>query len=440
MTEWQPSSWRAKKARQMPDYPDRGALGRVEGLLSSHVPLVPFDEVMALKARLAEVAGGRAFLLQGGDCAESFADFSEAAVLENLKVLSQMALVLTFAANSPVVKVARIAGQFAKPRSMEVETRAGQTLPIYRGDIINGIEFTKQARTPDPARMLRAVEQMVKTLEIMHTNRQSQPSDLTRGVHSRRFHDLAERADEALRYLKAIGGDWERSKGDHFTSHEALLLPFEEALTRKETGAWYASSAHMLWLGYRTGDLDGAHVDYLSGIANPVGIKIGPKTDADNTLRLIERLNPENEAGKLTLVCRYGAENIGRLLPALIRKVATSGALVIWSCDPMHGNTVRTAAGLKTRPFERILAEVRHFFDIHRAEVTHAGGIHLELTGQDVTECTGGAIALTEENLHSRYHTHCDPRLNADQSLELAFLIAEGLVAERSGVQENRTA
>jgi len=442
MSKWEPSSWRTKKARQLPDYPDLTVLGRVEKSLSRYTPLVLFDEIEALKARLAEVAEGRAFLLQGGDCAESFAAFSENAIQETLKVLSQMALVLTFAAKSPVVKVARIAGQFAKPRSMEVEVRGGETLPIYRGDIINGIDFTPAARTPDPERMVRAAEQMQRTLKIMRESPSVRPTDLTRGVHLKRFHELADKADEALRFLKAIGGDWEQSKGDHFTSHEALLLPFEQALTRKNpnSGAWYDSSAHLLWLGYRTGDLDGAHVEFLSGIANPIGIKIGPETQAENVLRLIERLNPENIPGKLTLVCRYGAEYIDRRLPGLIQSVAAAGRSVIWSCDPMHGNTVRTAAGLKTRPFERILGEVRDFFDIHRAEGTHAGGIHLELTGQDVTECTGGAIALTEENLHSRYHTHCDPRLNADQSLELAFLIAEGLVAERIRVQENRTA
>ena len=397
MPDWKPSSWRAFKARQMPLYPDQGLLKAAENRLSLHPPLVPLFEISSLKVRLAEVAKGRAFLLQGGDCAESFADFNKYAVLDTLQVLMQMAEVLTTATSSPVVRVARIAGQFAKPRSINLEERNGQVLPSYRGDIINGIAFTEAARTPDPGRMLRAVDQATKTLKI--------------------------------------------NKGDHYTCHEALLLPYEQALTRRDTalGEWYGSSAHMLWLGYRTSDVRGAHAEYLSGIANPIGLKIGPETRIENVLRLIEKLNPENQPGKLTLVTRYGAENIANMLPALISEVRKSGAYVVWSCDPMHGNTIRTAAGLKTRPFDKILAEVKQFFEIHRLAGTHAGGIHLELTGQDVTECIGGAIAVTEKNLKSRYHTYCDPRLNADQALELASLIAKGLVAEWTGLKKKNT-
>ncbi len=457
MNQWKPDSWRAKKARQMPDYPDKAVLKAVENSLSRHPPLVLASETAELKARLAEVAGGRAFLLQGGDCAESFAEFNARNIRDTFRVLLQMAIVLTYAAACPVVKVGRLAGQFAKPRSCEFEQQGGIKLPCYRGDIINSIKFDAASRTPDPERMLRAYFQAAATVNHLRALSSGGFANLQE-VHgwnldfvssspaSERYQDVADRIDDAIAFMKACGIDpasMAEVKGvDFYTSHEALLLPFEEALTRRDpvSGDWYDRSAHMLWLGYRTQNLEEAHVEYLSGIANPIGIKVGPETSLETILKLIEILNPKNESGKLTLVCRFGAEHIGNHLPARIRGVTREGAAVVWSCDPMHGNTIRSSVGLKTRPFDKILGEVRSFIDIHRAEGTHPGGIHLELTGQDVTECTGGAIALSEENLRSRYHTHCDPRLNADQSLDLAFLIAEGLKEERTARGRKRAA
>ncbi|MCH8347398.1 MAG: 3-deoxy-7-phosphoheptulonate synthase class II [Proteobacteria bacterium] len=457
MEQWKPDGWRARKARQIPDYPDAGALKRAGKTLASYPPLVFAGEIRRLKQQLAEVAAGRAFLLQGGDCAESFAEFSAGNIRGTFRVLLQMAVVLTSAAACPVVKVGRLAGQFAKPRSSEFEHQGGIKLPCYRGDIINSIKFDAAARIPDPERMLRAYFQASATLNHLRALSSGGFASLqdVRGWNRdfvsaspapERYQDVADWIDGGIAFMEACGidpaGMAEIQGVDFYTSHEALLLPYEEPLTRRDPGSgdWYGCSAHMLWLGYRTGDPDQAHAHYLKGIANPIGIKIGPETAPEKTLALIAMLNPENQPGKLTLVCRYGAENIGNMLPGLVKRVARAGASVVWSCDPMHGNTIRTAAGLKTRPFDKILAEVRRFFDIHHAEGTHAGGIHLELTGLDVTECTGGAIALSEENLKSRYHTYCDPRLNADQALELAFLIAEGLVAERAGLEENRTA
>jgi len=449
MTAWTPQSWRDKPIRQVPDYPDKALLKKVEEQLSKSPPLVFFGEVRRLKAQLAEAAMGRAFLLQGGDCAESFAEFSEANVQNTFRVLLQMAIVMTYAASCPIVKVGRLGGQFAKPRSSDVERQGDQELPSYRGDIINAIDFDAASRIPDPKRMLKAYSQAAVTVNLLRGLSHGGFANLQE-VHGwnldyisttpayQRYEEVAELIDDAIAFMEACGVDpakiAEIQGVDFFTSHEALLLAYEEALTRKDplSHAWYDTSAHMLWLGYRTRFLDEAHVEYLSGIQNPLAAKVGPESTFDEVMGLIQRLNPGNEPGRLTLVCRYGADKIGDNLAALIRRIDREGARVVWSCDPMHGNTIKSAVGLKTRPFDKILLEVRRFFDIHRAEGTHAGGIHLELTGQNVTECTGGAIALTEENLKSRYHTHCDPRLNGDQGLELAFLISEALKSERA--------
>ncbi|GIX17591.1 MAG: phospho-2-dehydro-3-deoxyheptonate aldolase [Rhodothalassiaceae bacterium] len=445
---WQPGSWRSRPAAQLPDYPDADALARVEAELRALPPLVFAGEVRALEADLARVARGEAFLLQGGDCAESFAEFSPENLRDTFKVLLQMAVVLTFAAACPVVKVGRLAGQFAKPRSSPTEERDGRVLPSYRGDIINDIRFDEAARRPDPARMLKAYHQAAITLNLLRAWSGGGFADLHQ-VHrwsldfiantpaAARYRDLADRIAEAIDFMRACGVGEEAGRvlqgTSFYTSHECLLLPYEEALTRRDpdTGAWIDGSAHMLWCGHRTRDPEGAHVAFLAGIANPVAVKLGPGIDADTLCRIAARLNPENRPGRLTLICRFGADAIGRHLPALIRAVRREGLAVVWSCDPMHGNTVRTASGLKTRAFDTVMREVRDFFAIHRAEGGYAGGIHLELTGQNVTECTGGAVAITEETLSSRYHTHCDPRLNAAQSLELAFQLAELVKAER---------
>ncbi len=448
---WSPSSWRGYPAAQLPDYPDRERLAAVEATLERYPPLVFAGEVMALKRHLARVAEGRAFLLQGGDCAESFAEFHPDTIRDTFRVILQMAVVLTFAAACPVVKVGRMAGQFAKPRSSATETRDGTSLPSYRGDIVNGIEFDAAARTPDPERLLRAYHQAAATLNHLRALSHGGYAGLDE-VHrwnldyvanspaAERFRDLAERIGEALDFMRACGvgaDEMAALKGtEFFTSHECLLLGYEEALTRREpeTGAWIDCSAHFLWCGDRTRQLEGAHLEFLRGIANPVAVKVGPSMTADELLRVIDRLNPADEPGRLTLICRFGADRIERHLPPLVRAVQREGRTVVWSSDPMHGNTVKTAAGLKTRRFDRLLAEVRRFFAIHRGEGSYAGGIHLELTGQNVTECTGGAMAITDEALASRYHTHCDPRLNADQSLEMAFLVAELLKAERQNL------
>jgi 3-deoxy-7-phosphoheptulonate synthase len=458
MSTWTPNSWRKRPIRQVPEYPDRDLLQKVEAQLSKSPPLVFFGEVRRLRAQLAEVAEGRSFLLQGGDCAESFAEFTEANVKNTFRVLLQMAIVMTYAASCPVVKVGRLGGQFAKPRSSDFERQGEVELPSYRGDIINAIEFEEKARIPDPKRMLRAYSQAAGTVNLLRGLSHCGFADLQE-VHGwnidyvsaspayKRYQAVAGLIEDALGFMGACGMDpakiAEIQGVDFFTSHEALLLPYEQALTRKDpvTRDWYDTSAHMLWLGYRTRFLDEAHAEYLRGIENPLAAKVGPETTFDEVMGLINLLNPLNKAGRLTLVCRFGADKIVETLAGLIRAVEREGAKVVWSCDPMHGNTIKSSVGLKTRPFDRILREVRHFFEIHRAEGTHAGGIHLELTGQNVTECTGGAIALTEENLKSRYHTHCDPRLNASQGLELAFLIAEALEAERAArraLQEKR--
>ena len=441
---WTPASWRRRPAAQLPVYDDVPALAEVEERLSTSLPLVFAGEIRTLRQHLAEVAAGRAFLLQGGDCAESFADFSERAITDTFRVLLQMAVILTFAAACPVVKVGRMAGQFAKPRSAPTETRHGVTLPSYRGDIINDLDFTAAARQPDPRRQLRAYAQSAATLNLLRALAQGGFADLHRvqqwnldflrtSPQGARYRDLAHRISETLAFIRACGLDAATDpqvRQVHFyTSHEALLLDYEQALTRRDpaSGEWYNGAAHFLWIGERTRQLDGAHVEFMRGIANPIGLKLGPTADPDTLLRLLDALNPDDQPGRLTLISRMGADRVAAVLPSLIRAVQREGRRVVWACDPMHGNTIESATGYKTRPFTRILDEVRHFFAIHRAEGSIPGGMHFELTGQDVTECLGGAQAITEQGLADRYHTQCDPRLNASQSLELAFLIAEML-------------
>ncbi|MFC0283126.1 class II 3-deoxy-7-phosphoheptulonate synthase [Camelimonas abortus] len=454
---WTPASWRQKPVQQMPEYPDAAALAAVEEQLSAFPPLVFAGEARQLKRALAKVTAGEAFLLQGGDCAEAFAEHSADNIRDFFRVFLQMAVVLTFAGASPVVKVGRVAGQFAKPRSSPTETLDGVELPSYRGDIINDIAFTPQARTPDARRQLMAYRQSAATLNLIRAFANGGYANLD-NVHrwmlgfvkdspqSERYQELANRITEALDFMRAIGIDPETHpemrSTEFYTSHEALLLGYEQALTRVDstTGDWYATSGHMLWIGDRTRQLDHAHVEYFRGIQNPVGVKCGPSLSPDELVRLIDVLNPKNEPGRLTLICRFGADRAGDHLPGLVRAVQREGRAVVWSCDPMHGNTVKAGA-YKTRPFDLIMSEVKTFFDVHAAEGTYAGGIHLEMTGKDVTECTGGARAISEASLSDRYHTHCDPRLNAEQALELAFLVAERLKKEREGkLQQQRAA
>jgi 3-deoxy-7-phosphoheptulonate synthase len=445
---WQPNSWRNRDILQVPDYGNAAALADVEATLGKQPPLVFAGEARALRAQLGRVAEGEAFLLQGGDCAESFAEFHADNIRDTFKVLLQMAVVLTFGAACPVVKVGRMAGQFAKPRSSSHEEIDGVSLPSYRGDIINDMAFETDAREPDPERMLRAYHQAAATLNLLRAFAQGGFADLHQ-VHrwnldfvksspqGAKFEELAARIEETLGFMAACGLTSENvpqvSETDFYTSHEALLLVYEQALTRQDslTGKWYDTSAHMLWIGDRTRQPDGAHVEYLSGVENPIGMKCGPSLDTDDLLRLLDVLNPENDPGRMTLICRMGAEKAGDGLPPLVRAVEREGRKVVWSCDPMHGNTVKASSGYKTRGFDSILSEVDTFFAVHRAEGSHAGGVHFEMTGQDVTECIGGAQAITEEGLADRYHTHCDPRLNASQSIELAFQIAERLKRQR---------
>ncbi len=453
---WQLDSWRSREIRQVPDYQDTAHLERVEETLRASPPLVFAGEARTLRNHLARVANGDAFLLQGGDCAESFAEFRADNIRDTFKVLLQMAVALTFGASCPIVKVGRLAGQFAKPRSAPTETIGDVELPSYRGDIINDMAFTPEGREPDPERMLRAYNQAASTLNLLRAFAQGGFADLHQlhrwnldfvkeSQQGTRYEELATRIDETLGFMAACGLTSETitqlRETDFYTSHEALLLVYEQAMTRQDslTGRWYDTSAHMLWIGDRTRQPDGAHVEFLRGVENPIGLKCGPTLDPDELIRLIDILNPDNEAGRLTLICRAGADKVGDHLPTLIRAVEREGRSVVWSCDPMHGNTVKASNGYKTRPFDQILGEVDAFFDIHRAEGTHAGGVHFEMTGQDVTECIGGAQEITEEALSDRYHTHCDPRLNANQSLELAFQIAERLKRNRDTDAANGT-
>ncbi len=444
---WTPDGWKAFEAKHLPKYEDTAALGEVEKTLASYPPLVFAGEARALQAELAEVCYGRGFLLQGGDCAESFAEFHPNNIRDTFRVLLQMAVVLTFASKQPVVKVGRMAGQFAKPRSAPTESQGGTELPSYLGDIINGIEFEEATRTNDPQRMIRAYSQAAATLNLLRAFANGGYANL-RQVHqwtldfmgrspwAEKFKDIADRIGEALDFMEACGIDPKTvpqlQATSFYTSHEALLLQYEEALTRQDslTGDWYDTSAHMLWIGDRTRFEGSAHVEYLRGVGNPIGMKCGPSLEPDALLKMLDTLNPGRVPGRMTLISRFGHDKVEAGLPRLVRAVQREGHPVVWSCDPMHGNVIKSDSGYKTRPFDRILAEVKGFFAVHRAEGTHAGGIHIEMTGQDVTECTGGAIAITDERLADRYHTHCDPRLNAAQSLELAFLLAEMLNLE----------
>ncbi|HUN51965.1 MAG TPA: 3-deoxy-7-phosphoheptulonate synthase class II [Candidatus Sulfotelmatobacter sp.] len=449
--KWTPDGWRGLPIRQAPDYPDGKLVAEVEAKLRRLPPLVFAGEARRLKTQLGRVAEGKAFLLQGGDCAESFVEHSADNIRDMFRVLLQMAVVLTFGAACPIVKVGRLAGQFAKPRSAPTEVQNGVELPSYRGDIINDMEFSAEARRPDPNRLLQAYSQSAATLNLLRAFAQGGYADLHQ-IHrwnlgfvknspaGERFREMSARITEALDFMEACGITPEQTRDlretDFYTSHEALLLGYEQAMTRVDStsGDWVDTSAHMLWIGDRTRQPDGAHVEFLRGVLNPIGLKCGPSLPADDLLRLIDILNPQNIPGRLTLIARMGADKVEEKLPSLVRAVRREGRIVVWSCDPMHGNTLTSSTGYKTRPFDRILSEVRRFFAVHQAEGSYAGGVHVEMTGQDVTECLGGAQAIDEGKLADRYHTHCDPRLNASQSLELAFLTAEMLKKERSGV------
>jgi 3-deoxy-7-phosphoheptulonate synthase len=451
MTErWTPTSWRQKPAKHIPsDYPDADALARAEATLRVMPPLVFAGEARRLKALLGQVAEGKAFLLQGGDCAESFKEFAADNIRDTFRLILQMAVVLTFAGGKPVVKVGRIAGQFAKPRSSPVETQGGVTLPSYRGDNINGMAFEASERAPDPERLLKAYGQSASTLNLLRAFANGGYADLN-NIHrwtlgfvddspqGARYKALTDKISETLAFMNAIGINPNTYAGLHqvefFTSHEALLLGYEEALTRVDStsGEWYDTSAHLLWIGERTRQLDHAHIEFMRGIKNPIGLKVGPTLEPDELIRLADVLNPANESGRLTLYGRFGSDKIAERLPRLMAATRREGRHVVWATDPMHGNTLTASNGYKTRPFDRILSEVKTFVDVAKAEGVHPGGVHFEMTGQNVTECLGGARALTETDLLDRYHTHCDPRLNAEQSLELAFLIAERLRDEKA--------
>lgn len=440
-TTWTPDSWRQKLVKQLPAYKDEVALKAAEECLKGLPPLVFAGEARNLKKQLADVANGKAFLLQGGDCAESFAEFRADKIRDTFRVILQMAVTLTFAGSLPIVKMGRMAGQFAKPRSEDFEERDGIKLPSYRGDIINDLTFTAEAREPDPQRMINAYHQAAATLNLLRAFAQGGYADLHE-IHrwnldfvadsplGHRYNALAEAVDTTLSFMSACGITSEKvPKVDFYTCHEALLLPYEEGLTRIDstTGYPYDCSAHFLWIGARTHQTEGAQIEFVRGIHNPIGLKVGPHMDTDTLLRLIDILNPNNEPGRLTLISRMGYEGVAEKLPPLVRAVKEEGRSIVWSCDPMHGNIYKTESGYKTRKFDHILAEIKGFFAVHKGENTHPGGIHLEMTGQDVTECTGGAEDLAEEHLSERYHTACDPRLNANQALELAFLIADEL-------------
>jgi 3-deoxy-7-phosphoheptulonate synthase len=450
-TTWTKSDWRAKPRVQMPDYLDEAALNAVEAQLSKYPPLVFAGEARTLKDELAAVARGEGFLLQGGDCAESFSEFSADNIRDTFKVMLQMATVLTFGAKVPVVKIGRMAGQFAKPRSAPTEVKDGVELPSYRGDIINELDFTPEARIPNPAKMLQAYTQAAASLNLLRAFSKGGFADIHR-VHSwtlgftdisdaERYGDMANRIQDALDFMTAAGVTpntaHELGQVDFYTSHEALLLEYEEALCRLDStsGKWLAGSGHMIWIGDRTRQPDGAHVEFCKGVQNPIGVKCGPSISRSDLKELLDTLNPTREAGRIVLINRFGAGAVADHMPKLIRAVEEEAHPVVWSCDPMHGNTIKSDSGYKTRPFDSVLREVQEFFAVHRAEGTVPGGVHFEMTGQDVTECTGGVRAVTDEDLSSRYHTACDPRLNASQSLELAFLVAEELSASREALR-----
>ncbi|MDE3176355.1 MAG: 3-deoxy-7-phosphoheptulonate synthase class II [Pseudomonadota bacterium] len=447
--KWSPDSWRGLPIRQVPGYQDEAALKRVETTLRGYPPLVFAGEARRLQDRLAAVAEGKAFLLQGGDCAESFAEFHPNNIRDMFKVLLQMAVVLTFGGGMPVVKVGRLAGQFAKPRSSDTETVDGVTLPAYRGDIVNDIAFTAGARVPDPRRQLEAYRQSAATLNLLRAFATGGYANLENAhrwmlgfvehsPQSDRYQHLADRITQTLGFMRAIGLDPEAHpelrQTDFYTSHEALLLGYEQAMTRLDStsGEYYATSGHMVWIGDRTRQPGGAHIEYARGVRNPIGLKCGPSLQPDELLRLCDALDPAREPGRLTLITRFGADKVEAHLPALVRAIQREGRPVLWVCDPMHGNTIKTSNGFKTRPTDRIAAEIKQFFAVHRTEKTHAGGVHLEMTGKNVTECTGGARVISEDDLHDRYHTYCDPRLNAEQAIEIAFMVADLLNEERA--------
>jgi len=453
MTTWTPDSWRSKPISQVPAYPDQAAVVEAERQLATFPPLVFAGEARELKARLAAVARGEAFLLQGGDCAESFAGHGADHIRDFFRVFLQMAVVLTHGASKPVVKVGRVAGQFAKPRSSDTEIIDGVELPSYRGDIINAIDFNEGARIPDPHRMLQAYRQSAATLNLLRAFSMGGYAELTR-IHEwtvgfmkgsnwyPRYEEVARKIDDAITFMGALGLTPDNTPAlkqtSFYTSHEALLLGYEEALTRRDSisNDWYATSGHMLWIGDRTRQPDAAHVEYFAGIKNPIGIKCGPSLTSDDLLRLLDRLNPTDEAGRITLIGRFGADKVRDHLPRLIETVQRAGRTVVWCSDPMHGNTIKASTGFKTRPFDRVLTEVKSFFEVHREMGTYAGGVHIEMTGDDVTECVGGVSAVTEATLSDRYNTYCDPRLNASQALELAFLVAEEIHTEKPVQQD----
>ena len=446
---WSKDSWRSKPILQVPEYDDLDQLKKVESRLTSYPPLVFAGEARRLKENLAKVSRGEAFLLQGGDCAESFAEHNPDNIRDTFRVILQMAIVLTFGAGCPVIKVGRIAGQFAKPRSAPLEKQGEIELPSYRGDIINNIEFVEDLRIPDPERQIMAYRQSASTLNLLRAFAQGGYANLDH-VHKwnmgfvkeskqgEQYEQVANRISETLDFMNAVGINSDTTPElrsvDFYTSHESLLLGYEECLTRVDStsGDWYDTSAHMLWIGDRTRQPDGAHIEFVRGIKNPIGMKCGPSLDPDELLKLIDIINPSNEEGRLTLITRYGANNLDDHLPKLIKAVEKEGKKVVWSCDPMHGNTIKASNGYKTRPLDSILTEVKQFIDIHESEGTYAGGVHIEMTGQNVTECLGGTQQISEEDLTDRYHTHCDPRLNANQALDLAFLISERLKELRS--------
>ena len=439
---WTPESWQKLIAEQQPDWENNTDHAKVLSEISSYPPLVFAGEVRALKKQLAEAAQGNGFLIQGGDCAETFNDFKANSIRDKLKILLQMSIVLTYGASCNVVKLGRIAGQFAKPRSSNIETRGGTKLPSYRGDAVNDIEFNQKSRTPNPKRMLRTYNQSAATLNLLRAFTTGGFADLNK-VHmwnqefiaqspqGKRYKQIATSIDEALTFMKAVGINSKNTAAlkltEFFTSHEALLLGYEHSLTRKDslTNKWYICSAHFLWIGDRTRQIDGAHVEFLSGVDNPIGIKIGPSIKEDELLFLCKKLNPENKPGRLSLIVRMGADTIRRKLPLLARAIKDNAQQVLWICDPMHGNTYKTKTGYKTRHFDTILEELEHFFAIHKAEGTIPGGVHFELTGDNVTECMGGAREINDSDLETKYETACDPRLNNEQSLELAFLVTD---------------
>ena len=454
MKSWKKNSWRKYPVKHIPEYPDKKELDKVLDKIGTFPPLVFAGETRHLKSQLADVVDGKAFLLQGGDCAESFSDFHPNNIRDSFKVILQMAVVLTFGASCPVVKVGRMAGQFAKPRSQDTEFKENIELESYKGDIINGIDFDEKSRKPNPERLLQAYNQSASTLNLLRAFAQGGFANLKQ-IHQwnlsyvdnrksqERFEDIASRINECLTFMEACGINDKNvpqmNETDFFTSHEALLLPYEEALTRIDStsGKWYDVSAHMLWVGDRTRQLDGAHIEFVKGIGNPIGIKVGPSTNIEELIKIIDTINPNNIAGRITLICRMGADKVSSKLPQIISSVNKEGKKVVWACDPMHGNTVKASSGYKTRPLKNIISEIEQFFTIHRAEGSYPGGIHLEMTGQDVTECIGGIQEIKESDLKSRYHTYCDPRLNASQSLELAFLLSDFLKDERIRFQQS---